>query len=172
VLFVFGDERPAGDPRVHRRHARPDGQSAAAAQHFPGLFCSDCPKPSRGSRADDGPVGHALARLCAEGQEFRSRRHHVRNVTSPHWRRWLGIENRCVVPWTSFSENEVLPDGSRPPVWFAFDETRPLAFFASVWTRWTSVRKVKVAFLTTEPNREVGAIHPKAMPGHSDDTAG
>ncbi|MGI8568855.1 MAG: SOS response-associated peptidase [Methylocella sp.] len=96
----------------------------------------------------------------------------VRNVTSPHWRRWLGIENRCVVPWTSFSEIEVRPDGSRPPVWFAFDETRPLAFFAGIWTRWTSVRKVKegettndiFAFLTTEPNKEVGAIHPKAMP--------
>jgi putative SOS response-associated peptidase YedK len=85
----------------------------------------------------------------------------VRNVKSPHWRRWLGIENRCVVPWTSFSENEVLPDGSRPTVWFAFDETRPLAFFAGIWTRWTSVR---FAFLTTEPNKEVGAIHPKAMP--------
>ena len=73
---------------------------------------------------------------------------------------------------TSFSENEVLPDGSRPPVWFAFDETRPLAFFAGIWTRWTSVRKVKegettndiFAFLTTDPNKEVGAIHPKAMP--------
>jgi putative SOS response-associated peptidase YedK len=96
----------------------------------------------------------------------------VRNVTSPHWRRWLGIENRCIVPWTSFSENEVLPDGSRPTVWFAFDEARPLAFFAGIWTRWTSVRKVKegettneiFAFLTTEPNKEVAAIHPKAMP--------
>ena len=39
-------------------------------------------------------------------------------------------------------------------------------------TRWTSVRKVKegpttsdlFAFLTTEPNAEVRAIHPKAMP--------
>ncbi len=41
----------------------------------------------------------------------------VRNVKSPHWRRWLGVENRCVVPFTSFSENEVLADGSRPPVW-------------------------------------------------------
>jgi putative SOS response-associated peptidase YedK len=30
----------------------------------------------------------------------------IRNVKSPHWRRWLGIENRCVVPFTSFSENE------------------------------------------------------------------
>jgi hypothetical protein len=49
----------------------------------------------------------------------------IRNVTSPRWRRWLGSENRCVVPFTSFSENEALPDGTR-----AFDETRPLAFFA------------------------------------------
>src|SRR6266478_3801789 len=95
----------------------------------------------------------------------------IRNVKSPHWRRWLGVENRCVVPWTSFSENEVLPDGTRPPVWFAFDETRPLAFFAGIWTRWTSVRKVKEGettndifrILTTEANKEVGAIHPKAM---------
>jgi putative SOS response-associated peptidase YedK len=96
----------------------------------------------------------------------------IRNVSSPHWRRWLGVENRCVVPFSSFSENEVMPDGSRPPVWFAFDETRPLAFFAGLWTRWTSIRKVKegettndlYGFLTTAPNAEVKAIHPKAMP--------
>jgi putative SOS response-associated peptidase YedK len=67
----------------------------------------------------------------------------VRNLSSPHWRRWLGVESRCGVPFTSFSENEVLPDGSRPPVWFALDESRPLAFFAGIWIRWTSVRKVK-----------------------------
>jgi putative SOS response-associated peptidase YedK len=96
----------------------------------------------------------------------------IRNVASPHWRRWLGVENRCLVPFTSFSEHEQLPDGKKPPVWFALDETRPLAFFAGIWTRWTSVRKVKegettndlFGFLTTEPNMEVGAIHPKAMP--------
>lgn len=96
----------------------------------------------------------------------------IRNVKSPHWRRWLGSENRCAVPFTSFAENEVLPDGSRPPAWFALDETRPLAFFAGLWTRWTSVRKVRegettndlYGLLTTEPNAEVGAIHPKAMP--------
>ena len=96
----------------------------------------------------------------------------VRNAASPHWRRWLGIEHRCVVPFTSFSENEVLPSGARPPVWFALDESRPLAVFAGVWTRWTSVRKVKegettndlFAFLTTEPNAVVAPVHPKAMP--------
>jgi putative SOS response-associated peptidase YedK len=43
----------------------------------------------------------------------------IRNVKSKHWTRWLGVENRCVVPFN---------------------------------------------FLTTEPNAEVGAIHPKAMP--------
>jgi len=96
----------------------------------------------------------------------------IRNVSSPHWRRWLGIECRCVVPFTSFSETELMPDGSRPPAWFAIDDSRPLAFFAGLWTRWTSVRKVKegettndlYAFLTTTPNAEVKAIHPKAMP--------
>jgi putative SOS response-associated peptidase YedK len=96
----------------------------------------------------------------------------VRNVASPHWRRWLGVESRCVVPFNSFSENEALPNGAKPPVWFALDESRPLAFFAGVWTRWTSVRKVKegettndvFAFLTTEPNAIVAPIHPKAMP--------
>ena len=52
------------------------------------------------------------------------------------------------------------------------DKSRPLAFFAGIWTRWKSVRKVKEgetendlsAFLTTEPNGVVAPIHPKAMP--------
>jgi putative SOS response-associated peptidase YedK len=96
----------------------------------------------------------------------------IRNVASPHWRRWLGVESRCVVPFTSFAENEILADGSRPPVWFALDESRPLAFFAGMWTRWTSVRKVKegrttndlFAFLTTAPNAIIAPIHAKAMP--------
>jgi putative SOS response-associated peptidase YedK len=96
----------------------------------------------------------------------------VRNTASPHWRRWLGVESRCVVPFTSFSENETLTDGRKPPIWFALDDTRPLAFFAGIWTRWRSVRKVRegettndvFAFLTTEPNALVKQYHPKAMP--------
>ena len=74
-----------------------------------------------------------------------------------------------MVPFNSFSEfNKAEGDD----IWFALDETRPLACFAGIWTNWTSVRKVKegettndlYAFLTTEPNAEVGAVHPKAMP--------
>jgi putative SOS response-associated peptidase YedK len=97
----------------------------------------------------------------------------VRNTASPHWRRWLAPERRCVVPFTSFSENETLPDGRKPPIWFALGEDRPLACFAGIWVQgWTSVRKVRegettndlYAFLTTEPNALVGRYHPKAMP--------
>ena len=28
----------------------------------------------------------------------------VRNTSSRHWTRWLGVEHRCVVPFTSFAE--------------------------------------------------------------------
>ena len=94
----------------------------------------------------------------------------IRNTKSPHWRRWLGPSNRCLVPFTSFSEFKKAEGGD---IWFALDESRPLAFFAGIQVpSWTSVRKVKVGeetadlfgFLTTTPNAEVAAIHPKAMP--------
>lgn len=93
----------------------------------------------------------------------------IRNTSSKHWKRWLGVEHRCVVPFTSFSEFNKAAGGD---IWFALDESRPLAVFAGIWTNWTSVRKVKegettndlFGFLTTEPNDVVGAIHPKAMP--------
>lgn len=95
----------------------------------------------------------------------------IRNVKSPHWRRWLGPDNRCLVPLTSFSEYDTI-DGVKVPTWFAFDESRPLAVFAGIWTNWTSTRRVKdgpvnadlFGFLTTNANALVGAIHPKAMP--------
>jgi putative SOS response-associated peptidase YedK len=64
----------------------------------------------------------------------------IRNTASKHWTRWLGVENRCVVPFTSFSEFNKAKGGD---VWFAFDESRPLAVFAGIWTYRTSVRKVK-----------------------------
>jgi len=95
----------------------------------------------------------------------------VRNTASPHWRRWLGPQSRCLVPMTSFSENEKTANGFEP-AWFALSDERPLTFFAGVWTNWTSTRKLAegeitidlFAFLTTEPNKEVAVIHPKAMP--------
>lgn len=109
-----------------------------------------------------------------EGKKTDSGVTNVRNATSPHWRRWLGPESRCVVPATEFSEYGKVrgPDGKLPLHWFALGEDRPLFCFAGIWTRWRSVRKVKegeveadiFAFLTCEPNGIVAPIHPKAMP--------
>jgi putative SOS response-associated peptidase YedK len=97
----------------------------------------------------------------------------IRNLASPHWRRWLGVEHRCLVPFTSFAEPDTrLGPTKGKPVWFALGHDRPLAFFAGLRTDWTSTRKLKegevtvdaFAFLTCAPNREVERIHPKAMP--------
>lgn len=97
----------------------------------------------------------------------------IRNLSSPHWRRWLAPEHRCLVPFTSFAEPDTRSGATKgKPVWFALGPDRPLGFFAGLRTDWTSVRKLKegevtvdaFAFLTCNPNREVERIHPKAMP--------
>jgi putative SOS response-associated peptidase YedK len=61
---------------------------------------------------------------------------------------------------------------SAPRIDFLITDIGLPAFFAGLWTRWTSIRKVKegetindlFGFLTTAPNAEVKATHPKAMP--------
>ena len=80
----------------------------------------------------------------------------IRNTSSKYWTRWLAVQNRCVVPFTSFSEFNKTEGGD---IWFALGDDRPLAVFAGIWTNWKSVRKVKegettndlCGFLTTEP---------------------
>lgn len=99
----------------------------------------------------------------------------VRNTTSSHWKPWLDSANRCLVPFTAFSEPGRDAEGRYRPAWFrmAGEDPEPLAFFAGVHARaWTSVRKIRTgmetidlfAFLTTEPSEPVKSVHPKAMP--------
>lgn len=100
----------------------------------------------------------------------------IRTLTLKHWIQWFGVENRCIVPVTSFAEPDPLnkqEGGATPNAWFARDESKPLMFFAGVHVpQWQSVRKVKdglttddlYAFLTTKPNAVVEPIHQKAMP--------
>jgi putative SOS response-associated peptidase YedK len=100
----------------------------------------------------------------------------VRKLNLPHWRRWFGVEHRCLVPVTTFAEPDPMthmPDGKTPNAWFGRDERKELMFFAGIHVpQWKSVRKVKdglttddlYGFLTTEPNDVVRPIHEKAMP--------
>lgn len=93
----------------------------------------------------------------------------VRNLSSSHWRRWLGAEHRCLVPLTSFAEPRGKGLGSQ---WFAPAGGRPMMFAGIEVRGWTSLRKVKdgetvddlFAFLTCPPNNIVARVHPKAMP--------
>ncbi len=63
----------------------------------------------------------------------------VRNAKSPHWRRWLGPENRCLVPFDAFAE----PKQGGGNAWFRIKDDRP-GFFAGLYVPgWTSVRKVE-----------------------------
>src|ERR1019366_4244455 len=64
----------------------------------------------------------------------------VRNTASPHWRRWLKPESRCLVPASSFSEYAPEPNpatGKKDVVWFAIDDDRPLFAFAGIWTEFS-----------------------------------
>jgi putative SOS response-associated peptidase YedK len=101
----------------------------------------------------------------------------VRKTWLPHWRRWLDVGSRCVVPATAFCEYGQTPDPvtkKKPKVWFAIDEFQPLFFLAGIWTNWSGVRgSMKTprpgahelfAFLTCNPNGIVAPIHPKEMP--------
>jgi putative SOS response-associated peptidase YedK len=98
----------------------------------------------------------------------------IRNMKSPHWRALLEPANRCLVPFTAFSEYEdASPKGKKQIRWFAPPD-RGMLFFAGIWRTWSgdygSQKAPNVgehllfSFLTTEPNDLVRPVHAKAMP--------
>lgn len=125
-----------------------------------------------GCPARHSVLGHVHSIAVFRGQAHRSRGHQHPPGEFAAPRGWLESAHHRLAPFTSFSEDEVLPNGSRPPVWLATAEDRQLAFFAGLWITWTSLCKLNegevtadlVGFPTTEPNAEVGAVHPEAMP--------
>ena len=163
-------------PQAIRDFARAMRDTTGNLPPIPGVFPDYSAPIVR--NAEDGERELTMARwgmpspvFALKGRNSDSGVTNVRNVASPHWRRWLGVESRCVVPFTSFAENELQPDGSRPPVWFALDESRPPPL-VGIWTRWTSVRKVKegettndlFAFLTTGRTRSSRPSTPRPCP--------
>ena len=104
----------------------------------------------------------------------------IRNLDSKWWQNVNGQylfepEFRCLVPFDRFAEWDA---ANKRNAWFEIDA--PQSFFAGIWRPWNGERLAHVegkkrrerktldwelyAFLTTEPNATVAAIHPKAMP--------
>lgn len=85
----------------------------------------------------------------------------VRNLSSPFWIGTLRhTELRCLIPVTAFQEWSG-ETGAKRQHWFHLPAS-PIFAFAGIFRRtedWNCF-----AFLTCEPNRLVGAVHPKAMP--------
>jgi len=130
-----------------------------------------------------GETGHELVRArwgmpsplsTLKGKAYDYGVTNIRNTASPHWRRWLAPQYRCLVPLAKFAEPDPASkkEGERvPDAWFARADGS-LFFFAGIWTPWIGKRMARedpaehelYAFLTTEPNALVAPIHPKAMP--------
>ena len=61
----------------------------------------------------------------------------IRNAKSPHWRRWLGVESRCLVPFTSFASRITARSVGARRFGSLSRKAGRLACFAGIWTRWT-----------------------------------
>src|SRR5580658_1918294 len=140
---------------------------------FPGIFPDQMAPIVR--TGEDGERELLMARwaMPAPPQYGGAPVTNIRNLSSPHWRGWLGPQNRCLVPATSFCEYaDTKP--RKTPIWFALSKDRPLFAFADLSASWRGVRGPKSApvegrhdlfgFLTTDANAIVAPIHPKAMP--------
>ena len=98
----------------------------------------------------------------------------IRNVSSPHWRGWLGKQNRCIVPATSFCEYADAKSRARRRNGSRSAKTVPCSPSLVYGRRGAACegRRARqwmasmscLVFLTTEPNAVVAPIHPKAMP--------
>ena len=104
----------------------------------------------------------------------------IRNLDSSWWRGVNGEyiskpEYRCLVPFDRFAEWD---SAAKANAWFTVDADFPC--FAGFWRPWRGERLKAIegqkrrqreeddwelfAFMTTEPNTTVAAVHPKAMP--------
>lgn len=75
--------------------------------------------------------GSPIPQKYLEGKKTDKGVTNVRNTNSPHWRRWLDVPNRCLVPLNRFAEPDAMK-GGRAVVWFEPTED-VTAFFAVLW---------------------------------------
>ena len=158
-----------------RRLFRALNSSVGNLPPMPGVF-PDYPAPL--VRSADGERELIMMRWGMPNQpQFGGIVTNIRNTKSPHWRRWLKPESRCLVPANSFAEFAPEPNPAtkkKDIVWFALNDDRPLFAFAGIWTEIKDDRGTKskpipgphlvYGILTTSPNVIVKPIHSEAMP--------
>ncbi len=78
------------------------GNFATDAGHVSGLSDSDDPRHRERSQAVHDALGHAAATAHRRAAGHQYPQH---GISPPHWRMWLKLENRCLVPVNKASPN-------------------------------------------------------------------
>lgn len=95
-------------------------------------------------------------------------RNNTRRPYIKFWRPWIGTENRCLVPFTSFAEWVEDQNGKSKEMWFAPSDGN-VGYIAGIYREWTGTRGTKAepltgdhlvfSFLTSNPNNLLGVYH-------------
>jgi putative SOS response-associated peptidase YedK len=100
---------------------------------FPGIFPDQTAPIVRAGEAGEREFVMARWGMPGPPQYGGAPVTNIRNVSSPHWRGWLGKRNRCIVPATSFCEHEAPQDADLVCPWRGSAALRlrgPMGFLA------------------------------------------
>ena len=102
-------EVAGGDAPALRRADRPRRKHAAAAGIYPDYSAPIIRNGPEGRELVMARWGMPTPPQYLAGKKVDRGVTNIRQTTSSHWRAWLGPEHRCLVPFTSFAENESSP---------------------------------------------------------------
>lgn len=94
-LFVV--EGAGGDPRDRQCVVRPHGYLAPQPAIFPGPADARHPHWRVGAGAGDDAWVMSPPKIALKNRRTGPGVTNIRNLGSAHWRRWLGLEHRCLV---------------------------------------------------------------------------
>ncbi len=136
VQSILDHKGPSRDPRAVRWHTDTKGNLQPLPEVYPDYHAPVVANMEGGRVLTMMRWGMPSPAFALKGKRTDRGVTNIRNTKSPQWRRWFGEAHRCVCPSDSLSEPYRAPGKPSRPVWFALDETRPLAFFAGVCPAW------------------------------------
>jgi putative SOS response-associated peptidase YedK len=103
---LLDDQKPSRDPGSHARHGRQDRYMPPLPGIFPDYAAPIVRNSAEGRELVMARWGMPSPAFALQGKKSDPGVTNIRNTRSPHWRRWLGVESRCVVPFTSLGSVE------------------------------------------------------------------